>query len=455
MEKHRSNPRKATLEVLNTLDKSARTLDRVLEEMHHGGLELTRKDHGLFNALTYGVLRWRGRLDWIIHHYSKTPIDRIEPAVRNILRIALFQIVFLDKIPDSAAVNTAVELTKSAAGAWVVKYVNGVLRNAVRGYRTIPYPEMASNPVDALAAIYSFPHWLIRKWVDRYGAETTADICRAVNAIPPVTLRTNTLKTPRTDLVRAMETHAQNVTGTPFSPDGVAISGLRTAIPDMAAFRDGLFQVQDEAAQLVTLLLDPKPGETVLDACAGLGGKTGHMAQMMENAGCIVALDSSSRKLVRLEAEMKRLGVSTVTTCSADLSASPTRLPVSLFDRILLDAPCSGLGVLRRNPDAKWRSEKKHLAVYGRRQAIFLNSLARFVKPSGVLVYAVCSTEPEENEAVVKDFLNNHPEFVMETRDSGIREPVKEIPEENGFMRTCPHQHQTDGFFAARFRRLK
>jgi 16S rRNA (cytosine967-C5)-methyltransferase len=445
----------ACLQVLNTLDRGSMTLDHVLEEMYNGGLNLTRKDHGLFNALTYGVLRWRSRLDWVIRHYSKTPIDRIEPAVQNILRMALFQIIFLDKVPESAAVNTAVDMTKSTAGSWVVKYVNGVLRNAVRGYRELPYPDMASNPVEAMAVEYAFPRWIARRWVDRYGVEDAARICQAVNVIPPVTLRANTLKTSREDLARALSDHVRNVGTTPYAPDGLTVSGLGTAISDMPAYQEGLFQVQDEAAQLVGLFLDPQPGEAVLDACAGLGGKTGHMAQMMQNHGRIVALDSSRKKLQRLEAEMKRLGVATVTTCAADLDAVPADLPSGSFDRILLDAPCSGLGVLRRNPDAKWRSGKKQLAAYGRRQTGFLNNLAGLVKPSGVIVFAVCSTEPEENESVAKDFLNNHPEFVMENRISQLHGARAEILEPNGFLKTCPHRHQTDGFFAARFRRMR
>jgi len=449
------DPRRSALQVLNILDKGRKTLDRILDEIQTNDPAFSRRDRSLFYALTYGVLRWRGRLDWIIGHFSRPPIRRIDPKVLNILRLALFQIVFLDKIPDSAAVNTAVEMAKSVAPAWVVRYVNGVLRNAARGYRDIPYPDMDRDPATALAVIHSFPEWLMAKWLHRFGIETTVALCRATNTIPPVTLRVNTLKASREALIKAIGNQVEQTHPTHYTPDGVTLSGLRTAIPHMAEFRKGLFQVQDEAAQLVTLFLNPQPGETVLDACAGLGGKTGHMAQLMRNRGRIIALDSNNRKLSRLDAEMKRLGVSTVETRRVDLSLPPRRLPLSRFDRVLLDAPCSGLGVLRRNPDTKWRIKKTDLKISGQRQALFMENLSRLVKPSGVLVYAVCSMEPEENEAVVKDFLNNHPEFVMDIRGSGLPPGAEAALDERGFLKTFPHRHGMDGFFAARLKRIK
>jgi len=191
-------------------------------------------------------------------------------------------------------------------------------------------------------------------------------------------------------------------------------------IPKIKAFKNGWFQVQDEAAQLVTYLLNPHPGETILDACAGLGGKTGHIAQMMRNKGKIVAMDKNNEKLLRHESEMKRLGISIVQTCIHDLDKPFDKNYIAEFDRILLDAPCSGLGVLRRNPDIKWLMSKKNLIHYKEKQVKFLDTLSHLVKPSGVLVYTVCSTEPEENEEVVKVFLNKHPEFVIEKKPDGF-----------------------------------
>ncbi len=451
------DPRRTALEILNALDRERRPLDQLLDEVQNtdAGKRFTRKDRSLFYAITYGVLRWRSRLDWFIDHYSNIRLNKINPAVLNILRISLFQILFLDKIPVSAAVNTAVQLTKSVAPPWVVRYTNGVLRNVARGHQTLAFPDMARDPAAALAVIHSFPKWLIEKWLARFGTETTVALCKAINTIPPVTLRTNTLKTTPETLTHAIEDQVATVRRTAYAPDGISLFGLNTSIPDMKTFQEGWFQVQDEAAQLVTLFLDPQPGETVLDACAGLGGKTGHIAQAMNNRGRVVAVDSNREKLSRLQTEMKRLGISIVTTERADLATPGLRLPIARFDRVLLDAPCSGLGVLRRNPDTKWRTETTHPANHGKRQAVLLDNLSSMVKPNGILVYAVCSTEPEENEAVVKSFLNNHPDFVMAAQDEKLPTGVDKLSGHNGYLKTFPHRHDMDGFFAARLKRVK
>ena len=219
-----------------------------------------------------------------------------------------------------------------------------------------------------------------------------------------------------------------------------------TSIPGLSAFKPGWFQVQDEAAQLVALLLNPQAGETVLDACAGLGGKTGHIAQLMKNVGSIVALDIKAAKLVRLESEMQRLGISIVKTLRQDLEIKHLQPKFNQFDRILLDAPCSGLGVMRRNPDIKWRTSKKNLAVFNGRQLTLLHNSSRLVKPSGVLVYAVCSPEPEENEDVVNEFLKKHAEFVIDKEVEGLPAKMLSIQAASGWFKTFPHFSYMDGF---------
>ncbi len=444
--------RKTALFILDTLDKGRNTLDSVLENVLEKNAMISRRDKALLYALVYGVLRWRGRLDWIIGHFSKTRLEKINPKVLNILRLGVFQIIYLTRIPVSAAVNTSVEMAKSIAKPWVVRYVNAVLRNAARGYEKVPFPNTEKDPVSALAAKKSFPKWLIKRWLHRFGLKETETLCNAINSIPPITICTNTLKTTREKLMRSLECDVENIKHTSYSPDGICFFNPRSPISEIKAFKDGWFQVQDEAAQLVTLLLNPQPGETVLDACAGLGGKTGHIAWIMKNRGKIVAMDNDAEKLLRLESEMHRLGVSIVTTCKHDLNNPLSGKPFTAFDRILLDAPCSGLGVLRRNPDTKWSTSKKNLTRYQKRQAIFLDNLAHLVKPSGVLVYAVCSTEPEENEEVVKNFLNNHSEFVIETNPAGLPARVSSLVNQNGYLRTFPHLNNMDGFFSVCFR---
>ncbi|MEA1948208.1 MAG: 16S rRNA (cytosine(967)-C(5))-methyltransferase RsmB [Thermodesulfobacteriota bacterium] len=447
--------RKTALYILNALDKRHNTLDSLLEDVFREKTIFSKKDRALLQVLVYGVLRWRGRLDWIIDYFSKTRLNKIDPKVLNILRLGLFQIIYLDRIPVSAAVNTSVEMTKAAAAPWVVGYVNGLLRNAVREYKHVNFPDVDNDPAKALATKKSFPKWLIKRWLDRFGLKETGLLCDSINTIPPITVRCNTLKTSQGKLVKALEGYAEKIEITNYAPDGVFFFNPKISIPKIEAFEDGLFQVQDEAAQLVTLLLNPQPGETILDACSGLGGKTGHIAQIMKNSGRLVAMDKDGNKLMRLESEMHRLGVSIVNTCIHDLSNPLNREHFGKFDRILLDAPCSNLGVLRRNPDIKWRASQQNLAYCQKRQALFLDNLAHFVKPSGVLVYAVCSMEPEENESVIRGFLNKHAKFAIEKKSTGLSFDACSLVARDGYLKTFPHLNNMDGFFSVCMKRKK
>jgi 16S rRNA (cytosine967-C5)-methyltransferase len=446
--------RKTALVILNTLDKESRTLDCILDELFIDDSMTSKRDRGLLQALVYGVLRWKGRLDYIIAHFSNTRFDKIDPGVLNILRLALFQIIYLDRIPDSAAVNTAVDMCKKSTTPWIAGYVNALLRKASQAYQKISYPDTDKNAILALAVTKSFPEWIIRRWLDRYGSKNTAKICDAVNTIPPISIRTNTLKTSPQELADDLAKVARQVSNMQFSPDGITFVNPRTAIPDLTVFKAGWFQVQDEAAQLVSLLLDPQAGETVLDACAGLGGKTGHIAQLMANTGTVVALDVDRYKLARLDAEMKRLGISTVSTLCHNLDRPLQHMPLKGFDRILLDAPCSGLGVMRRNPDIKWQKSKKNLLNYQTRQLRYLMNLAPLVKPSGILSYAVCSPEPEENEAVVDQFLKKHTEFVIDKSPGKLPGSLNSLVASTGIFKTFPNLSQMDGFFSVRLLRM-
>ncbi|UCH20684.1 MAG: 16S rRNA (cytosine(967)-C(5))-methyltransferase RsmB [Deltaproteobacteria bacterium] len=447
--------RQTALEILNRLSQNDQTLDSVMREVSGQTEMWLRRDRALLNALVYGVLRWRGRLDYIINHHSKTPFSRIDSNVLNILRLGLFQIGYLSKIPVAAAVDTSVELAKSTKAPWVVGYVNAVLRNAARDYQTAAFPDLEKDPVTGLAAMKSFPEWLIRRWLEDNGIEKTIALCDAINTIPAITLRTNTLLAARKELAAALENEAEKIALTDHAPDGVSMRNPAKPIAQMASFRQGWFQIQDEAAQLVTLFLAPQPGETIMDACAGLGGKTGHIAQLMQNKGKIVALDINESKLNELQSQMKRLHVTIVTTSNHNLNVPPGKYRFGIFDRILLDAPCSGLGVLRRNPDVKWNTSEEQLQGHMGKQLRFLNNLAHIVKPEGVLVYAVCSNEREENEEVINEFLNLHPEFVLDNHPGGLSENAGAFITQQGYLKTFPYPHNMDGFFSARFKRIR
>lgn len=443
------NIRKTALTVLNRIDGEGLPLDMLLDEMAPTGNEAPERDMRLLYMLVYGVLRWRRRLDGMVTAFSKTPFHKIDPVVRNILRLGLFQIAFLDRIPDSAAVNTSVELTKRMAAPHVAGFVNGLLRNAVRNKKKLHKTPETGDAIKDLGIRESFPDWLLKRWTRRYGLKRTTELCRALNKIPPLTIRVNRLKGTREALAERLLAEGIRTRTTRFSKDGLVVENLTGSPVNLTAYRDGWLQVQDEAAQLVGAFTAPTPGERMLDACAGLGGKTGHLAALMKNNGDIVALDNNPVRLEKLELEMRRLGITIVQTATKDLEDTAGLKDLGRFDRILVDAPCSGLGVLRRNPDAKWSEYKKDLKRFGKRQIRFLDALAELLTPAGRLVFSVCTVEPEENETVVSDFLARHPDFRIEPPADGLPDNARPLITQDGFFKTDTEAENMDLFFAA------
>jgi 16S rRNA (cytosine967-C5)-methyltransferase len=446
------DPRSLAVRFLLELERGRRTLDALLEEMEETGRLRDGRDRGLFNAILYGVLRWRGRLDYLIAGFSKKPLAKIDPPILNILRVGLFQLIFMTRIPTSAAVNTSVQLAKSMAAPWAGAFVNAILRRAAADHGSVEFPDSQAHPVKSLAASWAFPEWLVERWLERYGAERAAALCESINLIPPVILRTNTLKTSRSDLMAALQPEAEEVAAATTAPDGVRVSGLRRRLTTLNSFQQGWFQVQDEAAQMISLFLDPRPGEAVLDACAGRGGKTGHIAQLMGNQGSLVALDRSGARLSSLQKEMQRLGVSIVSCREKDLADRSIMSQTGFFQRVLLDAPCSGLGTLRRNPDIKWAADRQDLRRYHDTQLSLLERAADLVTSGGVLVYAVCSPEPEETVEVVRRFLEKNTGFQLDRDLRDLPGTVRQMLDSQGFLQTYPHLRYMDGFFAARIK---
>ncbi|WP_300675126.1 16S rRNA (cytosine(967)-C(5))-methyltransferase RsmB [Desulfoluna sp.] len=444
--------RSLAFEILTTFDKNAAaTLDTVMDRIT-GKVELDRREMGLANALVYGVLRHRSRLDYTIDHFAVKGIAKIDKKVLAILRIALFQLRFMDRIPESAAVNTAVELAKIQVSEESGGFVNALLRNCLRE------PEQPSltdlTPEEELAVTTSMPLWLVEKWIARMGLEETAALCHASNEIAPITVRTNTLKTTREALTERLVPQVETLIPTPVSPLGLSFTSPKVPIFDMDVFKEGLFQVQDEAAQLIALMINPSQGSRVLDVCAGVGGKSGHLAQMMENQGQLVSMDVEAYKLESLAREMKRLGITNITTQACDLTRESPEIIADGFDAVLVDAPCSGLGVIRRNPDTKWKYFKRNATRHAKKQKSILSAAARCVRPGGTLIYAVCSIEPEENGAVVEAFLEKHADFRMMEPFDTVPKGAEAFITPEGYVAPLPHKNGMDGFFAARMVRV-
>jgi 16S rRNA (cytosine967-C5)-methyltransferase len=441
--KKQKTPRGAAVEILNRIDQQGAHAEPLLDALLSGTEILNPHDRGLLTELVYGTLRMRGRLDWIIAQHYRGDFSKLEIPVRNILRTGIYQLFFTDRIPAFAAVNEAVGIAKKSCPA-ASGLVNAILRNVLREKDHIAWPEMAKDPGRAIAVLHSHPRWLVEHWLDRYGIDETIAICRANNAIPPLAVRVNGLKTSREKAVTALAADGITAETTRFSPDGIILTTSAAGLRETAAFRDGLIRVQDEASQFVARLCAPQPGERVLDLCAGAGGKTLHLAALMKNQGKISAVDLDPDKVRLLAAEAGRLGVTIVETHPGNATRTPEEFR-GAFDRVLLDAPCSGLGTLRRNPEIRWRIAPADLEKCAQIQRRLLRSAALCVKPGGRLVYITCAVTPEENENVVADFLAVHPAF---TRISPEGIPP-ELIDADRFFRTFPHRHGTDGFFGA------
>ena len=444
----KKTPRGICLDILNRVEEADLHPDHLLSDSFKRYRYLTSLDRSFLTELTYGVIRWRGKLDWVIRHFSRIPFEKVELETLNILRLGLYQILFLSRTPSSAAVNESVELAKHIRGKGGAGFVNAVLRSAIRQKDGIPYPDVTVDPALHISIVQSHPLWLVQRWVSEMSPEETLKISTFNNQISPMTLRTNTLKINRQDLMERLREKGLKPFPAVFSEEGIVLQDSPPT-SELPLLKEGLYIIQDEASQLVSSILDPKPGERILDACAAPGGKTTHIAQRMENRGEIYALDVSKGKLDLLKGISERLGIKIVNTIKGDASR-PLPIPQEMkFDRVLADVPCSGFGTLRRNPDLKWRRGKEDIQRLSELQFSILRNLADYVKRGGVIVYSTCTVFHEENEDVVERFLSENPEFNVDRIDTIISEKCRRFISDS-FFKTFPPRNEMDGFFAAR-----
>lgn len=434
--------RQVALHVLNEVyQKGAYANIALVREL--GRHSLSDQERRFATELVYGSIKAGETLDWIIGHYVSRPLTKMAPVIRNILRLGMYQLFFLTKIPASAACNEAVETAKRYGHAGTVKFVNAVLRSAVREPEKIVYPDVAKQPATALALRYCHPEWIVKRWIKRLGVEATEELCRKNNETPLLSFRTNTLKLDRAAAVARLTAEGAVVETSAWTPEGI-VCHAHPALSTLATLQEGLVQVQDESSMLVAHVLKPQPGEFIIDACSAPGGKATHIAALMNNTGRVLANDMYEHKLALIEDNASRLGLTNLETLLSDATTLGERY-AEAADRVLVDAPCSGLGVLRRKPDARWRKEPVMLRDLPILQKAILHSAAACVKPGGVLVYSTCTTEPEENQKVVDAFLAEHPDFTIETTGEWLPVPRKEA-----YVQLWPHIDGVDGFFIAR-----
>jgi len=445
----KDNPRALAVQILNRVDEEQAFAEPLLDAVLSSGRPGSDADRGLLTFLVYGTLRMRGLLDFLIDRFYQGKPHALQTGIRNILRVALFQTRFAEKIPVYAAVDEAVNTTRGLFPGRE-KLVNAILRNTLRGMAGVEYPGLEADPAGHITVVHSHPRWLVERWMDGLGFEQTLALCKADNEIPPLALRVNLLKATRQDVMERLARAGHDVRPTVYSPEGVILAKPPVALREMPELTGGLLYVQDEASQLVSRLLAPGKGERVLDLCAGAGGKTTHMAALMESEGEIAAADIQTGKLEALEATARRWGITTVKTAVVDAASAAGTAGLGLFDRVLVDAPCSGLGTLRRNPEIRWHLTAQKLEEFPPLQKRILENAAACVKGGGVLLYSTCSVMPEENDGVVEAFLEGHPDFVAARPPAGF---PADVIDAKGFLRTFPHRHGTDGFFGALLRR--
>jgi len=429
------------VKILNRVERTDAYLDKVLDN-ELKSTELNDLDKGLLTEVVHGVLRWMNKLDWVLNGFSHGNFSKSEVNMKNAMRVALYQIMFLDRVPHAAAVNEGVEFVKRIRGEKPAGLVNAVLRNIIRNLDSIRYPEVTEDQVQHLAVTGAHPQWMVKRWLSRFGFEETQKLLAANNERPCLSLRINKLKVDPGRFLALLDEQQIQYVGSTHIDYFVMAKGL-ARIGQMELFRNGYFTIQDESAALPCLLLAPQPGERVLDLCAAPGGKTTHMAELMQNTGEVVAVDRYEVKLNLISKACERLCLCNVRLITDDASTME-HAPV---DKVLLDTPCSGLGVLAKKPDIKWKRDVTDIYKLAKYQKELLENAAKLVLPGGVLVYSTCTTEIEENQDVVKDFLGRHPEFSVENASRFVS---SDLVNAEGFVETFPHKHKMDGSFAVR-----
>ena len=433
------------VKILNRVERTDAYLDKLLDNELRNA-ELNGPDKALLYEIVHGVTRWEGRLDWILNGFYKGQFSKAIPNLKNGLRVALYQILFLDRIPDHAAVNEAVEFVKKLQGQKPADLTNAILRNIIRNKNSIRYPDPNEDIIGYLSAYYSHPAWMVKRYLERFGREDTEKLLNANNEKPYLTLRINAIKTNPQEFKNLLQQVNLKYKPGKFLPEFVQLQNL-TNITAWDYYVKGYFNIQDESAGLAVRLLDVAPGMNVLDMCAAPGGKTAYLGSLMNNQGSITALDRYEGRLKLVRKNNERLGLTCVTTIESDALEFESKP----FDRVLADVPCSGSGTLSKKPDIKWKKDIFDLRKMSEIQLKLIDKASTFVKAGGVLVYSTCSIEPEENIEVVKKFLETHPNFKLESAKGKVEDT---LVDENGCIQTLPQKHQMDGAFAAKLIRI-
>lgn len=455
------DPRQLAFKTLRAVQRGA-FADVALDQALRQG-QLNHLDRRLATELVYGTIRRQRTLDALIDQFAKRKSSQQPPDLRLLLHLGFYQLRYLHHIPAAAAVSTTVDLVKQNGLAGLAGFVNGLLRQYLRLAGDQPHEfkhgvveqakasdplQLPDDPVERLGILHSYPDWIVQVWVDQIGLEQAELLCDWFNQPPAIDLRVNLLKATIDQVEEAMQAAGLVVQRMPPLPQTLRLTGSVGPIRDLPGFETGWWVVQDSSAQLVSHVLDPQPGETVIDACAAPGGKTTHMAELMGDQGVVWGCDRYPSRLKKLEANAQRLGLHSIQICAQDSRHLPQFADKA--DRVLLDAPCSGLGTLNRHADARWRQTPTHVQELSVLQEELLLQAATWVKPNGVLIYSTCTLHPAENEQLLERFLGTHPTWHLDR----IRpdEIGASFATPSGWIKVWPHHQQMDGFFMVRLR---
>ncbi|MEM6437288.1 MAG: 16S rRNA (cytosine(967)-C(5))-methyltransferase [Cyanobacteria bacterium P01_D01_bin.115] len=446
----------------NVLSPARQLAFDALKEIYRGGFadvvlhrllhqrRLSTVDRPFATELVYGTVRRQRTLDALINQLGKRAAHQQPLDLRIVLHLGLYQLRFLTQVPESAAVNTSVELAKAIGKGKLAGVANGILRQYIRLRQSTADPLVVpSDRLQALAIRHSYPDWIVALWQQQLGWEETEQLCDWFNHSPTIDLRVNRLKTTVTDLAQMFLAAGIETQPLPHLPQSLRLTHHAGAIQQLPGYADGWWTVQDASAQLVSALVDPQPGMVVIDACAAPGGKTTHLAELMGDEGLIWACDRTTSRLKKVKQNLKRLQLTSVKTFTGD-STTLTRF-AGQGDRVLVDAPCSGLGTLHRHADARWRQTPATVAELTQLQGQLLAQAATWVKPSGTLVYATCTLHPAENEAVIQQFLDAQPDWQILPPRADEAAAAYTMPE--GWIKVWPQRQQMDGFFMVRLGR--
>ena len=440
------NAREIAYKVLLDIEKNKNYSNMAINK-HFKGVKMSNQDRGLATEIIYGVIENKYYKDYMIDKLSKVKTNKMEIYVKTLLRMGIYQIMFLNSISDYAAVNETVNLAKKK-NAKVSGFINGILRNVIRQKEEIGKVK-TKDDVDYLAIKYSYDKWMIKNWMAHFGKEFTEELLEANNERPNIYLRTNTLKITRDELIKKLTEQNIKASKVNVVEEAIKVEHLKD-IENNELYKEGLFTVQDVSSMLVGKVMNPKENSLVLDVCSAPGGKTTHMATLMNNTGQVISRDIYDHKLKLIKASAKRLGLTNVDVQEFD-GMKLDRESIAKFDYVLADVPCSGLGIIRRKPEIKYK-EKEEFRELPPIQKKILENAAKYVKVGGTLIYSTCTIQDNENIDIINEFLQKHKNFELA--------PIKEVNvdldnQEKGYMKIYPNVHDMDGFFISKLIRVR